>query len=236
MELRDYQKKFKSDFEAAIETVRTIIGVAPTGSGKTVLFSSIIADFQAQLRNVLVLAHRREIITQTSDKLKRYNVTHGVLQAGLEHLARPQARVQVASIQTLTARAVRSSRIELPPADLLVIDEAHHVVAETYQKIVKLYPNAIIFGLTATPCRGDGRELADRFPGVTAYVRSPAKGLWTAPDGQIEQDDVVMVEVVTNTFDRAWWRTYGATLAERFRHDSIHLRALPVELLDEGNR
>jgi hypothetical protein len=80
------------------------------------------------------------------------------------------------------------------------------------------------------------RELADRFTGVTAYVRSPAKGLWTAPDGQIEQDDVVMVEVVTNTFDRAWWRTYGATLAERFRHDSIHLRALPVELLDEGNR
>ena len=45
------------------------------------------------------------------------------------------------------------------------------------------------------------RELADRFTGVTAYVRSPAKGLWTAPDGQIEQDDVVMVEVVTDTFD-----------------------------------
>jgi hypothetical protein len=49
------------------------------------------------------------------------------------------------------------------------------------------------------------RELADRFTGVTAYVRSPAKGLWAAPDGQIEQDDVVMVEVVTDMFDRAWW-------------------------------
>ena len=79
------------------------------------------------------------------------------------------------------------------------------------------------------------RELAERFTGVTAYVRSPAKGLWTAPDGHTEQDDVVMVEVVTQTFDRGWWRTYAATLAKRFSQDSIHVRAVPVEMLDEGN-
>jgi hypothetical protein len=78
------------------------------------------------------------------------------------------------------------------------------------------------------------RELAERFDGLTAYLRSPAKGLWTAPDGHTEQDDVVMVEVVTETFDRAWWRTYADTLAERFRQESIHVRALPAELLDEG--
>ena len=77
------------------------------------------------------------------------------------------------------------------------------------------------------------RELADRFTGVTAYVRSPAKGLWTNPDGHTEADDVVMVEVVTDAFDRAWWRTYAATLAERFRQDSIHVRAVPVEMLNE---
>jgi hypothetical protein len=80
------------------------------------------------------------------------------------------------------------------------------------------------------------RELAERFSGLTAYLRSPAKGLWTAPDGHTEQDDVVMVEVVTDTFDRTWWRAYAATLAERFGQESIHLRALPVELLDEGGR
>ena len=74
------------------------------------------------------------------------------------------------------------------------------------------------------------RELVDRFKGVTAYVRSPAKGLWTAPDGHTEADDVVMVEVVTDTFDRAWWRTYSATLAQRFAQDTIHVRALPVEM------
>jgi hypothetical protein len=78
------------------------------------------------------------------------------------------------------------------------------------------------------------RELVDRFKGVTAYVRSPAKGLWTTPDGHTEADDVVMVEVVTEAFDRAWWRTYSATLAERFAQDTIHVRALPVELPDGG--
>ena len=56
------------------------------------------------------------------------------------------------------------------------------------------------------------------------------------PDGQIEHDDVVMVEVVTDTFDRAWWQTYAATLAERYGQDTIHVRAVPVDLLDNRNR
>ncbi len=77
------------------------------------------------------------------------------------------------------------------------------------------------------------RELADMFKGLTAYVRSPAKGLWTAPDGHTEVDDVVMVEVVTDTFDRAWWRAYAATLARRFDQESIHIRALPMDMPDE---
>ena len=77
------------------------------------------------------------------------------------------------------------------------------------------------------------RELADRFNGLTAYLRSPAKGWWTSPDGHTEQDDVVMVEVVTATFDRAWWRTYAATLASRFNQESIHVRAVRVEMLDQ---
>ena len=77
------------------------------------------------------------------------------------------------------------------------------------------------------------RELATQFHGVTAYVRSPAQGLWSAPDGHTEADDVVMVEVVTQQFERPWWRAYAAMLAERLRQDAIHVRALPVELLDD---
>ena len=95
---------------------------------------------------------------------------------------------------------------------------------------------------TSGATRADGRaplaetrrELADRFSGLTAYVRSPATGLWTAPDGHTEQDDVVMVEVVTESFDRSWWRTYTATLAQRFGQERIHVRAVPVDMLDEG--
>ena len=80
------------------------------------------------------------------------------------------------------------------------------------------------------------RELVERFKGVTAYIRSPAKGLWTAADGHTEADDVVMVEVVTDRFDRSWWRAYAATLAQRFRQDTIHVRAISVEMPDDGDK
>ena len=71
------------------------------------------------------------------------------------------------------------------------------------------------------------RELIERYHGVTAYVRSPAKGTWVGPEGE-EHDDVLMVEVLVEDFDRAWWRTYAETLAERFGEDEIHIRALPA--------
>ena len=77
------------------------------------------------------------------------------------------------------------------------------------------------------------RELTEVFEGLTAYLRSPAKGTWTASDGHTEQDDVVMVEVVTDRFDRAWWRAYAATLAGRFRQEAIHVRAMAIELLED---
>ena len=84
-----------------------------------------------------------------------------------------------------------------------------------------------------TPLAETRRELADRFNGLTAYLRSPAKGLWTAQDGHTEQDDVVMVEVVTDSFDRVWWRAYVRVRAERFAQETIHVRAVPVEMLDD---
>ena len=95
---------------------------------------------------------------------------------------------------------------------------------------------------TTTAGRGDStaaitetrRELSAKFDGLTAYMRSPAKGVWTAADGHTELDDVVMVEVVTDIFDRKWWREYSAALATRFAQDAIHVRALSIELIEEG--
>ena len=87
---------------------------------------------------------------------------------------------------------------------------------------------------TSGPLAQTRRELTEQFRGLTAYVRSPARGSWTPPDGRTDQDDVVMVEVVAERFDRAWWRDYSTTLAARFNQERIHLRAMQVELLEEG--
>ena len=161
--LRPYQQEIIAEFNRVCEAgTRRIIIVAPTASGKTVIGAEIIKQAVTAFQDVLVLAHRRQIITQTSKKLHDHGIAHGIIQAGLHKLARPE-RVQVASIQTLHARAVRSDRMKLPPADLLVIDEAHHCPAVTYRKIIDAYPNAILLGLTATPCRGDGRGLGGIF-------------------------------------------------------------------------
>jgi len=162
MDLRDYQVKVIDDFEREIaDSKRRIILVAPTGSGKTVIASAIIKLFIERRRGVLVVAHRREIIKQTSDKLHANGVPHGIIMAGEQD--RPLEFVQVASIQTLWVRGVQRESMELPKAELLVVDEAHHCPANTYSKIIETYPDAIVLGLTATPCRGDGRGLGNIF-------------------------------------------------------------------------
>jgi DNA repair protein RadD len=159
--LRPYQTDISAEFERHVQRGdRSILLVAPTGSGKTVIAAAIIAG---TARRVLVVAHRREIVNQTSDKLSARGVPHGIIQAGDDDKLRPMAAVQVASIQTLHARAIRSSTMEIPLADLVVIDEAHHACAMTYRKVVEAYPDAIVLGLTATPCRGDGRGLGGIF-------------------------------------------------------------------------
>jgi superfamily II DNA or RNA helicase len=159
--LRPYQIDVTAEFERHVERGdRSILLVASTGSGKTVIAAAIIAE---TARRVLVVAHRREIVNQTADKLTARGVLHGIIQAGDEEKLRPMAAVQVASIQTLHVRAIRSATMLMPLADLLVIDEAHHACTMTYQKVIETYPDAIVLGLTATPCRGDGRGLGGIF-------------------------------------------------------------------------
>ena len=160
-ELYPYQRDVIAEFDRTRETKRRIILVAPTGAGKTIIGADIIRSFVRTAKSALVLSHRREIITHTSKKLQAAGISHGIIQAGFP--GRPFELVQVASIQTLWARAIHRETITLPPADLVVVDECHHVVARTYRKIIDAYPNAILLGLTATPCRGDGRGLGGIF-------------------------------------------------------------------------
>jgi superfamily II DNA or RNA helicase len=160
--LRDYQTTAVDHVELCIERgLRKILLVAPTGSGKTVIAGEIIRRHRAKLKSALFIAHRREIVAQTSDKLNDIDVAHGIIMAGTQ--PRDLEFVQVAAIQTLHARAIRSERMPLPPADLIIIDEAHHCPAATYRAVIDAYPNTPIIGLTATPCRGDGRGLGAIF-------------------------------------------------------------------------
>jgi DNA repair protein RadD len=171
-DLRRYQEDVIAEFHhmVALKQSRVII-VAPTGAGKTIIAAEIIKRKVTARQNALVLAHTREIIKQTAIKLFARGIAHGVIQAGIT--PRPFEPVQVASIQTLWARAMRTERMELPPADLLVVDECHHCPANTYRWIIDSYPGAVLLGLTATPCRGDGRGLGGIFDAIVECPQVP---------------------------------------------------------------
>ena len=164
MILRLYQEEVVAEYDRLVAAgVRRIIIVAPTGAGKTVIASDLVKRAVAKYKRILFLAHRREIIQQTARKLHVNGVSHGVIMAGADGGLRPQASVQVASIDTLRARALNRDAMSLPLADIIVIDEAHHARALTYNRVIEAYPNAVVIGLTATPCRGDGRGLGNIF-------------------------------------------------------------------------
>ena len=165
IQLRSYQVNVIAELDRVIDSgKRRVIIVAPTGAGKTIIGAAVIKKAIDAGQNVLVLAHTREIIAQTSQKLHDNGIEHGVIQAGF--MTRPGEAVQIASIQTLWTRAIRTARMELPPADLVIVDECHHAPAQTYRKIIEGYPQAAVVGLTATPCRGDGRGLGRIFDAI----------------------------------------------------------------------
>ena len=155
--LRPYQHQAISELRVAYrQGSRAPLLVLPTGGGKTVVFSAIAHSAAARGRHVLILVHRRELITQASAKLASAGVSHGVIAAGQPAA---EAQVQVASVQTL---ARRLARIDLTP-DLIVIDEAHHAVAGTWSSVLSHWPDAYRLGVTATPVRQDGRGLGSVF-------------------------------------------------------------------------
>lgn len=133
----------------------------PTGGGKTVIAAAIIEEAVRFGLYVMFCVHRRELVIQASRKLLAVGVDHAILM-GAESSEYLGQRCVVASIQTLYARAFRSRQIELPPADIIFFDEAHHCPARTYVEIREAYRRAKTIGLTATPARGDGRGLGGK--------------------------------------------------------------------------
>lgn len=163
--LRPYQTTAVAEIEAAIAAGEHPLYVLPTGGGKTTCFTYIARNFPGR---VCIVMHRRELIAQTCRALGE--TPHGVIQSGVR--PRPHARIQVASIQTLVNRL---NRYEF---DLIIIDEAHHTTAASYQRVVAAYPKAAVMGVTATPCRTDGRGLRDA--GFTKMILGPSVAELTA--------------------------------------------------------
>jgi DNA repair protein RadD len=160
--LRPYQERAISDLRAQYQAgKRAPVLVLPTGAGKTVVAAEIIRASIARGNRVLFLVHRQELLTQSVNKLESAGVTDlRIIQAG-GSLGSPTAPVTVASIPTLTRWTERQ-----PAADLVIVDESHHVVAKTWKRLADHYSASLLLGLTATPQRADGKPLGDIFDSI----------------------------------------------------------------------
>ena len=151
-ELRKYQQRAVDRLIDALRQ-RPVL-VAPTGSGKTVMATEAVQRIE---RPTLWLAHRKELIEQAAKRLEAHGLPCGIVMGARP--SNPLAPVQVASVATLARRAPA----RWPDAGLIVIDECHRSLANTYRQVLDAYPGADVAGLTATPFRLDGRGLGDLF-------------------------------------------------------------------------
>ncbi len=186
--LRDYQQHAKEQIFSQWDTVNNIMYQMPTGTGKTRLFTSIIRDINVWgLRNgqrqcILIIAHRSELIEQIDRSLNKYHVNHGIIAGAFRDKRDLTLPVQVASIQTIThgSNEYLARHLEV---DFIIIDEAHHAIANSYTKLWKLYPNAKKLGVTATPWRmnnGGFRANFDAFIPSMPIKQFMAQG-WLSP-------------------------------------------------------
>ena len=171
MRLRPRQKLFVERSLAALSSQGNTLGIAPTGSGKTIMLSAVAGSLVGDGAKACVLAHRDELTTQNREKFGRVNpeVTTSVVDASTKDWA---GQVTFAMAPTLS----RSANLKaMPQLDLLVIDEAHHAIADSYRRIVDRVrdanPETRIFGVTATPNRGDRKGLRAVFDNVADQVR-----------------------------------------------------------------
>lgn len=150
--LFDYQKEMLVRVRSAFRHHRSVMVQMPTGTGKTCILAAVVAEETATSETACtwVVTHRRELVAQTIDMLRRF---------GIAHSSDAKSHVRVVSIQWLS----RHHRELQECPTLIVIDEAHHAVATTYAELMSAYPDARKLGLTATPCRLNGKGFGDLF-------------------------------------------------------------------------
>ena len=155
IQLYEYQKDMLRQIEDAFVTHQSVMVQMPTGTGKTVLISEVVKREERRVKNpcVWIVVHRRELVEQIKKTLERR------LGTSLDAEREKSNVIEVFSIQWLTRHY---QELEERPS-LIVIDEAHHAVAKTYEEVMNAYPNAKKLGVTATPCRLTKRGFTDLF-------------------------------------------------------------------------
>ena len=155
--LRPYQQELIDGARTAYRAgENAVLFHLPTGGGKTVTASTVVQGAATKGNRTWWLTHRRELSEQASQTFHNLGIPHGTIRGG--HVSDKHALVQVASIQTIARRLA-----DLPPPDLIVFDEAHHIGAAQWEAIFNAYPRARKLGLTATPWRLDGQGLGNWF-------------------------------------------------------------------------
>ena len=155
IKLFDYQKDMKERIEKALRLHRSVMAQMPTGTGKTYLLTAVIDSFVSNnpMEKVWIVAHRRELVSQIDETVRKF---HSYSASNTSSLL---SSVKAMSIQWLMRHY---DEIEEVPG-MIVIDEAHHALAKTYKEMWERFPKAKFLGLTATPCRLNGKGFTDLF-------------------------------------------------------------------------
>ena len=173
MELRKYQKEAENAIFSEWETGRekTLL-VLPTGTGKTIVFAHVAAECVKRGERVLILAHRGELLTQAADKIASACGLGCAVEKAEQSCIGSWYRIVVGSVQTL----MRESRLSKFPKnyfDTIIIDEAHHAISSSYSNVLEHFDKAKVLGVTATPDRGDMKNLGQLFQSLAYEYTLP---------------------------------------------------------------
>lgn len=173
MDLRPYQQEAREAiFEQWDSGVLKTLLVLPTGCGKTIVFAKVTEDCVRHGDRVLILAHRGELLEQAADKIQKSTGLGCAMEKAESTCHGSWFRIVVGSVQTL----MREKRLRQFPADYfqtIIVDEAHHCISDSYQKVLKHFDQAKVLGVTATPDRGDMRNLGNYFESLAYEYTLP---------------------------------------------------------------
>lgn len=172
MELRPYQQEAKNSVFEQWEKLNKTLVVLPTGCGKTIVFAKVAEECVRRRKRVLILAHRGELLEQASDKILKATGLRCAVEKAEETCLGSWYQITVGSVQSLQ-REKRLAQFDTDYFGAIIIDEAHHCITDGYQKILQHFPDAKVLGVTATPDRGDMRNLGEYFESLAYEYTLP---------------------------------------------------------------